>query len=469
MNNNNHHKKHHFKDIAEEVITEIMSEKHSEAHQLLRNAPGNENRNMAAKNRGEVHGITHPGSTGVIYVMDRATKNGYTPDSEEWANFGQGAPEVGHIDGCKERPRQIDIPEEAYEYASTTGIKELRKAVANLYNEIYRKNKSSKYTEENVCIVPGGRAGLSRLASAMGDVNVGYFLPEYTAYEQMLSVFRRFVPIPTALEEETRYHISPETLKKEISSRGLSVIVASNPRNPTGQVIQDDELAALVQIAKERHTAMIMDEFYSAYIYDREEGKTVSITEFVEDVNEDPIIVVDGLTKNYRMPGWRVCWIVAPKAVITAMEQAGSYLEGGANHPLQHAAIPFLAPEVYRQEAKALQRHFKEKRDYVLKRLEEMGLKVRVPPNATFYIWLDVCGLPEPLNIGLTFFEECLKEKVIVVPGIFFDVNPAHRRELFESPCHHFVRLSFGPPMDQVKKGLDNIERMINKFKNKSK
>lgn len=208
---------------------------------------------------------------------------------------------VGHIDGCKERPRQIDIPEEAYEYASTTGTKELRKAVANLYNEIYRKNKSSKYTEENVCIVPGGRAGLSRLASAMGDVNVGYFLPEYTAYEQMLSVFRRFVPIPTALEEETRYHISPETLKKEISSRGLSVIVASNPRNPTGQVIQDDELAALVQIAKERHTAMIMDEFYSAYIYDREEGKTVSITEFVEDVNEDPIIVVDGLTKNYRV------------------------------------------------------------------------------------------------------------------------------------------------------------------------
>lgn len=70
-----------------------MSEKHSEAHRLLRSAPGNENRSTAAKNKGEVHGITHPGSTGVIYVMDRAEKNGYTPESEEWANFGQGAPE----------------------------------------------------------------------------------------------------------------------------------------------------------------------------------------------------------------------------------------------------------------------------------------------------------------------------------------------------------------------------------------
>lgn len=52
-----------------------------------------------------------------------------------------------------------------------------------------------------------------------------------------------------------------------------------------------------------------------------------------------------------------------------------------------------------------------------------------------------------------TFFEELLKEKTICVPGIFFDLNPAHRRDLFASPCHHFVRLSFGPPLDQLDKG----------------
>lgn len=112
------------------------------------------------------------------------------------------------------------------------------------------------------------------------------------------------------------------------------------------------------------------------------------------------------------MPGWRVGWVVGPKTVISSMESAGSYLEGGANHPLQYAAIPFLEPEVYKNEAKALQRHFKTKRDYTLQRLENMGLKVQVPPNATFYIWLDVSGLPEPINSGLCFFEECLKEKV---------------------------------------------------------
>jgi aspartate/methionine/tyrosine aminotransferase len=311
-----------------------------------------------------------------------------------------------------DKPTSIPISQDCYEYAPTSGVKELRLAVADLYNEIYRKDKESKYTYENVCIVPGGRAGLTRVAAVIGDVNVGYFLPEYTAYEQMLSVFKRFVPIPTTLEEESQYHIDPETIRKEISNRGLGVIVASNPRNPTGQVIHGDELAQLVKIARNRHTTLVMDEFYSAYIYGDKPGQTVSVSEYVDDVDSDPVILIDGLTKNFRMPGFRVCWIVGPKSVISSMDSAGSFLEGGANHPLQVAAIPFLDPSKFRNEALSLQNHFRMKRDFVLNRLREMGFEVRVPPNATFYIWLDLSHLPNPINIGLNFFEECLKEKV---------------------------------------------------------
>ncbi|KAI9321812.1 aminotransferase [Dichotomocladium elegans] len=421
--------------------------------------PGNANR--AEPNK--VYGIEHPGSTGVIYVMDRAMQNGFTYGDPSWANFGQGAPEVGHIDGCTDKPTHIELPVDSYEYAPTAGIKELREAVANLYNEIYRQDKESKYTFENV----SGRAGLTRVAAAIGDINVGYFLPEYTAYEQMLSVFKRFVPIPTTLDEESRYHIDPATIRKEIIGRGLGLIVASNPRNPTGQVIEGEELKELVTISRERHATLVMDEFYSAYIYSHDEsenGRTVSISEYVEDVDRDAVIIIDGLTKNFRLPGWRICWIIGPKEVISSMQSCGSFLEGGANHPLQLAAIPLLDPAVFKDEAKHLQAHFRAKRDFVLSRLDEIGLHVRVEPQATFYIWLDLSNLPPPINIGLNFFEECLREKVIVVPGIFFDVNPANRRELFESPCHHFVRLSFGPPMEELAKGLDAIERVVNKF-----
>lgn len=112
---------------------------------------------------------------------------------------------------------------------------------------------------------------------------------------------------------------------------------------------------------------------------------------------------------------------------------------------------------------RALQHHFRDKRDYVLGRLTEMGFKLAYTPNSTFYLWLDLSGLPEGINDGLNFFSACLKEKVIVVPGIFFDLNPSKRRDLFDSPCHHFVRLSYGPRLDVLKMGLDAIARVVAK------
>ncbi|KAI8097165.1 aminotransferase [Halteromyces radiatus] len=457
--------KHHFYDIAQKVVEQIRSEKDSEAHREFRSHSGN----IQKKSRDAyIFGIEHPGSTGVIYTTDRATKLGFRPDDPTWANFGQGAPEVGHIDGCMDKPTHIEIPLASLEYAPVAGCTELRSAVANLYNEIYRKNKTSKYTAENVCIVPGGRAGMTRVASVIADVEVGYFLPEYTAYEQMLSIFKRFVPIPTSLDEEVDYSVDSETLRKHISGCGISLIVRSNPSNPTGTLVEGEELKKMIQVGRDRHATMVFDEFYSAYIYSHDEsqnGRTVSAAEFIDDVNTDNVVIVDGLTKNFRLPGWRICWVVGPKRVINAVEAAGSFSDGGANHPLQLAAVPMLQPETYRNEAKALQRHFRMKRDIVLKRLKEMGFVVRKPPRATFYIWLDLSALPPPINAGLVFFEECLKEKTILVPGIFFDINPAHRRELFDSPCHHFVRLSFGPPLDDLMRGLDGMQRVINKFK----
>lgn len=126
---------------------------------------------MGWQNEETIPGIEHPGSTGVIYCSDRAMANGFTyASSHEWANLGQGAPEVGDIPDAAPRPTSIQVPLESLEYAPTTGVKELREAVANLYNHTYRQGKRSQYTYENVCIVPGGRAGLSRVAAVIGDV-----------------------------------------------------------------------------------------------------------------------------------------------------------------------------------------------------------------------------------------------------------------------------------------------------------
>jgi len=132
-----------------------------------------------------------------------------------------------------------------------------------------------------------------------------------------------------------------------------------------------------------------------------------------------------------------------------------------------------LDPPKVQKEMAALQTHFKAKRDYVLRRLHAMGFNRgdQDIPDSTFYIWLDLSNLEPPLpksssidiSNGLSFFDALLKEKAIVVPGIFFDLNPAKRRDLFDSPCHHFVRISYGPKMEVLKMGMDAIERVVRK------
>ena len=95
---------------------------------------------------------------------------------------------LGSIPNALDRPVNAFFDPTANEYAPVAGITELRQAVADLYNHRYRKDKESKYTWKNVCITPGGRASLTRVAAAIGNVYVGFFLPEYTAYEEMLAV-----------------------------------------------------------------------------------------------------------------------------------------------------------------------------------------------------------------------------------------------------------------------------------------
>src|SRR5665213_229801 len=411
--------------------------------------------------------------TGVIYVTHEATRHGFSYSNPEWANLGQGSPETGEISGAPPRVTEVTISEASRQYSPVAGNKSLCRAVADFYNATYRRGKKSKYTADNVSIASGGRLALTRLASALGNINMGHFIPDYTAYEELLSVFKAFTPIPILLRAETGYKISPSDLKEEILGRGLSALLASNPSNPTGQIIEGKELSAWCALARECQCSMIFDEFYSHYIYSNKKSeirnpkseipKMVSAAEFVEDVDQDPIIIVDGLTKNWRYPGWRIIWTLGPKVVMEAIARAGSFLDGGANHPFQNAALPLLDSKNAAAETLAIQKHFGKKRELLLSRLKKMKITADAPPAGAFYIWANLAKLPPPLDDGMNFFREGLKEKVIVVPGVFFDVNPGHRRT--QSRYKNYCRISFGPEIEKLELGLDAIGRVISKFK----
>jgi aspartate/methionine/tyrosine aminotransferase len=102
-----------------------------------------------------------------------------------------------------------------------------------------------------------------------------------------------------------------------------------------------------------------MDEFYGGYNYTSNcDGTTISSAENIEDVDEDDVLIIDGLTKRFRLPGWRIAWIVGPRSSSRRLDPVVRYLDGGANVPFQEAAVPMLEPTKVRNEMKALQRHF---------------------------------------------------------------------------------------------------------------
>lgn len=402
--------------------------------------------------------------TGVVYVTKEATARGYRPGGSEWSNLGQGQPETGALPGAPPRVEAIAIDPSDHYYAPVAGVWEMREAVAALYNQLFRKGMPSQYTAENVAISGGGRAALTRVVASLDHVNLGHFLPDYTAYEELLDIFKLVTPIPILLRREQGYSFGVEDLRREVLGRGLSALLLSNPCNPMGKLISGGELADWVAVGRELDCTLILDEFYSHYVWnfgEGEPGPMVSAARYVEDVDTDPVVIVDGLTKNWRYPGWRVTWTVGPRQVIEALESAGSFLDGGGSRPQQRAAVELMKPEMVLAETQAIRETFLPKRELMLRRVHEMGMRISPEPAGTFYAFVSVRDLPEPLADGLAFFRAALEHKVICVPGLFFDVNPGHRRSQRLSRFHQHVRLSFGPSMEEVRRGLDNLEAMI--------
>lgn len=406
---------------------------------------------------------------GVIYVVAEAVKLGFVNGDPDWCNLGQGQPEVGEISGAPARVLQVNCAPEDCAYGPLEGTPELRERIAEHYNRLYRRGRSSQYTAANVAVASGGRLALSRAMAALGETRVGYQLPDYTAYEDMLALHLGRVETAAIVGRESEgFAVGSKQLAEAVRDQNLGVYIFSNPCNPTGNLIAGDELAAIVALMRETGTLLFSDEFYSHFIYTPggPDGDTipgsgpVSAAEFVEEVEQDPVLIFDGLTKSYRYPGWRVGWTVGPSKVIETLARTGSSLDGGPSRIAQRAALEVLQPERADQETHALREAFNAKRNLMVRRLKAMGVRFASEPSSTFYCWGSLADLRAPFNDGDEFFRRALQHKVMTVPGRFFDIDPAGSRT-GPSPYQQWMRFSFGPPMDNIQLGLDRLEAML--------
>lgn len=408
-------------------------------------------------------GLRHIPYMGVIYVVAEAMKLGFENGHPDWCNLGQGQPEVGELEGAPPRLARIDVLPQDHAYGPIDGTFELRTRVAQHYNRLFRRGKRSQYTAQNVSVAAGGRLVLSRVFAALGEGRLGYQIPDYTAYEDMIGYhMHRLQPVPLFAGEDEGFALSAERLEREVDAHDLSAFVVSNPCNPTGNLVKGEELARYVALGRERGCTMILDEFYSHFVYDGERpgAGPVSGARYVEDVEEEPVLLIDGLTKSFRYPGWRIGWAVGPRAMVETLGRAASAIDGGPPRPMQRAACEVLEPARADQETSALRRAFSAKRNLMVERLKRMGVRFARESDSTFYTWGSIADLPAPLNDAETFFRRALERKVLTVPGVFFDVNPGKLRQ-GRSPLADWMRFSFGPPMDNLRLGLERLEALV--------
>jgi aspartate/methionine/tyrosine aminotransferase len=216
-------------------------------------------------------------------------------------------------------------------------------------------------------------------------------------------------------------------------------------------------------VARELSCSLLVDEFYSHYVWrDTADGDgLVSAARYVDDVDTDPVVIFDGLTKNWRYPGWRVTWTLGPKRVIEAVTSAGSFLDGGGSAPMQRAAAEILSLDYVELETAAIRCAFRLKRDLLVRGLRELGVRFDLEPEGTFYAWGDLSALPASIDTGETFFRAALQKKVITVPGTFFGVDPGQRRHGRPSRFRHHMRFSFGPEQTRLEEALRRLREVV--------
>ncbi|MCB1188152.1 pyridoxal phosphate-dependent aminotransferase [bacterium] len=401
---------------------------------------------------------------GVIWVVHEAVQRGFYNGHPDWCNLGQGQPEVGEMAGAPPRLMQVALDPTDHAYGPLGGTDELREVIAAHYNRLYRQGKSSQYTKDNVSVASGGRLALTRVVAALADGPLAYQVPDYTAYEDLIGYHaHRLEPVLLEGREENGFQVPAAELEEAVRERGARAFIYSNPCNPTGNVVSGDELARYCAIGRDNGCTMLHDEFYSHFIYNADGSPgsgPVSAAAYVEDVEQDPQIIIDGLTKSFRYPGWRCGWAIGPREMIEAINRSSSAIDGGPSRIVQRAALEVLQPQRADQETTALREVFARKRGIMLRMLGEMGITTARDPQSTFYIWASIANLPDGFNDADEFFFKAIERRVMTVPGRFFNVDPRHERGI-EHPYRQWVRFSFGPPEDNLVMGLTRLQEML--------
>lgn len=366
-------------------------------------------------------------------------------------SFSLGEPDVETPDFIREAVASALRTTGTSHYTAVRGTPALRAAIAA---DSAARRGGHVHSPDEIVVSVGAKHSLFNLALALFEPGDEVIIPApyWVSYPEQV----RFVgatPVCTETRIETGYKLTPALLSAALTPATKAIILCS-PCNPTGSAYTSDELAALAEVLRPHNCLIITDEIYGDLVYDG--FKQRSILEVAPDLRER-IIIVDGVSKTYAMTGWRIGWILAPKAVARVCDMIQSQSTTNPTAAAQIAALAALKGP--REATEKMRASFATRRNRMVDGLNRIGgLSCRMPEGA-FYAFVDVRGL-----YGKAAGERVLRDDVAIAEWMLLDAQCAVVPGApFGAPGH--VRMSYATSEALIDEGLRRIAAAIAKLR----
>jgi aspartate/methionine/tyrosine aminotransferase len=315
-------------------------------------------------------------------------------------------------------------------YTHSLGLVPLREAICEQYADKY----GVEVSPEQVLVTSGTSPAMLLVFSALLERGAEVILPNpyYPCYPNIIS-YVEGRPILVETEEEEGFQYLPAAIKKRITPRTKGIIINS-PANPTGIVMNKGRMEEIASLSP----AVISDEIYHGLIYKGEEHTMLEFT--------DRCFILNGFSKLYAMTGWRLGYLIAPKGYIRAMQVMQQNLFISPNSFVQWAGIAALREA--HKEVEEMREIYNRRREFMLKRLRELGLGVAVEPTGAFYILANARRYAtDSYRLAFDILE---KARVGVTPGIDFG-----------SKAEGFLRFSYATSLEMIEEGMERLQKYL--------
>jgi len=354
-------------------------------------------------------------------------------------SFGAGEPDFDTMLHIKADAKKA-IDEGFTKYTPTSGINELKEAICQ---KLYQDN-NLRYSPKEILVSNGAKQALFNLIVALVDQGDEVIIPVpyWVSYVEMVK-FAQGIPVFLPTDNGK---IDPKKLEEKITPK-TKLLILNSPNNPTGSVLEKDELKKIAEVCVRYNIAVISDEIYEKLIYGKKHFSIASFNTKIKNLT----IVVNGVSKSYAMTGWRIGYAAGPEEVIKAATRLQDHSTSNPSSISQKAALSALTGP--QDHIPKMVYEFKKRRDFMLSQLKQIKNIYPITPYGAFYIFINVSQLyNQQINGSLKFCEKLLEDAyVAAIPGVGFGDD-------------RFIRFSFATGMENIKRGLERFAKFCQKF-----